>query len=76
MYPGEAQYKFVVLVRPAADGEVFISMQFSSGKIDIQPNLLVKLGEEASATIDKIRLTLLVQELMDSIEGTVVALND
>jgi hypothetical protein len=74
--PGEAQYKFVVLVKPAADGELFISMQFTSGKIDIQPNLLVKIDEEASATIDKVRLTLLVRELVDSVEGTIVALSD
>ena len=74
--PGQAQYKFVVLVRPAADGEVFISMQFSSGKVEIQPNLLVTVGEETSATIDKVRLTLLVQELVESIDGRAVALND
>ena len=74
--PGEAQYKFVVLVKPAADGEVFISMQFSSGKIDIQPNLLVNIGEEATATIDKVRLSLLVQDIVVLKEGQAVALND
>ena len=74
--PGQAQYKFVVLVRPAADDEVFISMQFSSGKLEIQPNLLVTVGEETSATIDKVRLTLLVQELVESIEPDVLVLND
>ncbi len=35
-------------------------MQFSSGKINIQPNLLVDVDEETSATVDKVRLTLRV----------------
>jgi hypothetical protein len=74
--PGESQYKFVVLVRPTADEEVYVSMQFSSGNIDIQPNLMVELGKEASVTIDKVRLTLLVKAVEEVREGEVVALND
>ena len=42
---GKAQYKFVVLVRPVADGQVYVSMQFSSGKLDIQPNLMADVGK-------------------------------
>ena len=60
---GEAQYKIVVLLRPVADGQVYVSMQFSSGKIDIQPNLLADIGKPRSATIKKIRMTLLVEEI-------------
>jgi hypothetical protein len=74
--PGQSQYKFVVLVRPTSDEEVYVSMQFSSGNIDIQPNLLVELGKEASATIDKVRLTLLVQAVAEVREGEVVAFHD
>jgi len=59
--PGEKQYKIVVLVRPMADDQVSVSLQFSSGKLNIQPNLLVDIGKETSATIDKVRLVLLVQ---------------
>ena len=57
---GQGEFTFVVLVRPASDDEVFVSLQFTSGKIEIQPNLLVSVGKETSATIDKVRLTLLV----------------
>lgn len=74
--PGKSQYKFVVLVRPQAKGEAYVSMQFSSGKIDIQPNLMIKLGEEASATIDKVRITLMVQRIDTSSEDTRVALSE
>ena len=58
--PGESQYTFVVLVRPAAENMVFISLQFSSGKLNIQPNLLVDIDKQTSATIDKVRMVLLV----------------
>lgn len=74
--PGESQYKFVVLVRPQAVGEAYVSMQFSSGKINIQPDLMVKLGEETSATINKLRLTILVQAVETSTKDTIIAFND
>ena len=64
--PGEAQYKFVVLIRPASDDQVSVSLQFSSGKINLQPNLLVDLNKQTAVTIDKTRLNLLVQEEPDS----------
>lgn len=60
---GEGHYKIVVLVRPVADDQVYVSMQFSSGKIDIQPNLLADIGKPRSATIEKIRMNLLVEEI-------------
>ena len=60
---GEGHYKIVVLVRPIADGQVYVSLQFSSGNLDIQPNLLVDIGQSRSATIKKVRLNLLVEEL-------------
>jgi len=66
--PGEAQYKFVVLIRPAADDQVSISLQFSSGKINLQPNLLVEINKQTSVTIDKTRMTLLVQRESDPAE--------
>ena len=53
---GQAQYKIVVLVRPVADGEVYVSMSFSSGKTSIQPNLMAEIGKPRSATIKKIRM--------------------
>ncbi len=64
--PGEAQYKFVVLVRPVADDQVSISLEWTSGKITLQPNLLVDIGKETSVTIDQSRMVLLV-ERADSI---------
>lgn len=63
--PGKAQYKIVVLVRPVADGQVYVSMQFSSGKLDIQPNLMADIGKPRSATIKKVRMNLLVEELVE-----------
>lgn len=59
--PGEAQYRFVVLVRPAADDQVSISLEWTSGKITLQPNLLVDINKETSVTIDKSRMVLLVE---------------
>ena len=59
--PGEAQYRFVVLVRPAADDQVSISLEWTSGKITLQPNLLVDIDKETSVTIDKSRIVLLVE---------------
>jgi len=76
MVPGERQYKFVVLVRPAADNQVSISMQFTSGKQNIQPNLLVDIDEKTSVTIDKVRMVLLVQKVVESPQPEVIALND
>ena len=61
---GKAQYKFVVLVRPVADGQVYVSMQFSSGKLDIQPNLMADIGIPRSATIKKVRMNLLVEDIV------------
>lgn len=63
--PGEAQYKFVILIRPAADDQVSISLQFSSGKINLQPNLLVEINKQTSIKIDNTRMTLLVQRESD-----------
>jgi len=60
--PGEVQYKFVVLIRPVTDEQVSVSMQFSSGKTELQPNLLVDLNKQTAVTIDKTRLNLLVQK--------------
>ena len=73
--PGRSQYKFVVLVRPASEEDVSVSMQFSSGKINIQPNLLIKLDKETSATIDKVRLTMTVQKITPR-QDTRVAIGD
>ena len=61
--PGKAQYKIVVLVRPVADGQVYVSMQFSSGKLEIQPNLMADIGIPRSATIKKVRMNLLVEKI-------------
>ena len=62
---GEAHYKIVVLVKPVADEQVYVSMQFTSGKIDIQPNLLADIGKPRSATIKKVRVNLLVEEIVE-----------
>jgi hypothetical protein len=74
--PGESQYTFVVLVRPMTDDTVSVSMQFSSGKIEIQPNLLVDIGKETSVTIDKVRLNLLVQSIVESDQPVQIAHRD
>lgn len=60
---GWGQYTIAVLVRRVADGQVYVSMQFTSGKIDIQPNLMAEIGQPRSVTIDKVRLNLLVEEI-------------
>ena len=60
---GWGQYTVAALVRPVADGQVYVSMQFSSGNIDIQPNLLVDIGKPASVTVKKVLMELLVEEI-------------
>ena len=67
---GEGHYKIVVLLRPVADDQVYVSMQFSSGKINIQPNLLADIGQPRSATIKKIRMNLLVKKIVEEEPGT------
>ena len=63
--PGTAQYRFVVLIRPVADEQVSVSFEFTSGSINIQPDLLVDIGKEASVTINSIRLDLLVERVLE-----------
>ncbi len=58
---GWGQYTITLLVRPAANGQVYVSLQFTSGNIEIQPNLLTEIGKPRSATIDKVQLNLLVE---------------
>ena len=60
--PGEAQYVSSVLIRPTSDDQVSVSLQFVSGKIDIQSSLLVDLNKQTAVTIDKTRINLLVQK--------------
>ena len=60
---GKGHYKFVVLVRPVTDGQVSVSMQYYSGNLNIQPNLMVDIGKPTSATIKKVRMNLLVEEV-------------
>ena len=74
--PGESQYTFVVLVRPAADDQVFISLQFSSGNLNIQPNLLVDIDKQMPATIDKVRMVLRVQNVVRSQQPEQIAFHD
>ena len=62
---GYGHYKIVVLLRPVVEDQVYVSMQFSSGKIDIQPNLIADIGKPRSATIKKIRMNLLVEEIVE-----------
>lgn len=59
------QFTFVVLLRPMAEERAYVSLQFSSGSIDIQPNLLVDVGKERTATIEKVRLNLKVDRVPD-----------
>lgn len=71
--PEETRYRFVVLVRPMDEEKVSVSLQFSSGKINIQPNLLMDLGEETTATIDKVLLKLVVTRIPEQGSSGIVA---
>lgn len=62
---GFGQYTIAVLLHSVADQQLYVSMQFSSGKIDIQSNLMVDVGQPRSATIDKVRMNLLVEKIAD-----------
>ena len=67
--PGKSQYKIVVLLRPSGDDQVFASIQFTSGNIDVQPNILVDIGKKTETTIDNVRLNLLIQRVIEVPEG-------
>jgi hypothetical protein len=58
-----------------AGDRAYVSMQFSSGTLSIQPNLLVDIGKEKSATIKKARLSLLVHDVEDADRRGLLALN-
>ena len=60
---GFGQYTIAIVLHPVGEHQLYVSMQFTSGNIDIQPNLLVDIGTPRSATIDKVRLNLLVEEI-------------
>lgn len=63
--PDKISYKFVVLVRAAGDDQVSISLQYTSGNVHLQPNLLVDIDKPAAVTIDKTRMTILVERASD-----------
>jgi len=58
---GQAEYRFVVLIRPAAENQVSLSLEWTSGEINLQPNLLIDINKETSVTIDKTRIVVLVE---------------
>ena len=67
---GRPQYKIVVLVRNAAENEVSVSLQFTSGNVNIQPNLLVELDKEFTArTEDNILMKLLVKRIPQDLKN-------
>ena len=50
--PGEAHWRYVAKVSPATASQVNLSLEFNSGNIEVQPNLLVELGEPFSTVVD------------------------
>lgn len=71
--PDKTRYRFVVLVSPMNEEKVSISLQFTSGKIDIQPNLLVDIGQESTTTHKKVLLKLVIQRIKEQGSSGVVA---
>ena len=63
--PDKTRYRSVVLVRPMNEEKASVSLQFSSGKINIQPNLLVDIGQESATTHKKVLLKLVVQKIKE-----------
>ena len=74
--PGGGQYTFAVVVRPVADNQVYLSLQFTSGKLKVQPNLLVDIDKQTSTTIDKVRMVLLVQKVVKPQQAQQIAFHD
>lgn len=58
---GQHRYRYAVRVRSATRDQVQVSVQFDSGALSVQPELLVKLGELAHRTVKPMRMTLLVE---------------
>ena len=69
---GQAEYRFVVLIRAAAENQVSLSLEWTSGNINLQPDLLVDINKETSFTINETRMVLLVerQSLSSSVSQT------
>ena len=71
-----SQYTFAVVVRPVADNQVYVSLQFTSGKLNVQPNILVDIDEQTSTTVDKVRMVLLVQKVVKPQQAEQLAFHD
>lgn len=70
LVPGESQWRYVVKVSPATDDQVHVSLEFSSGNLQVQPNFLVELGSAFSASVDnKVLLRLQVDEVNECQSG-------
>jgi hypothetical protein len=52
-------------IRPANPGEVFLSMDFSSGKLSMQEDLVVPLGQPYRLTTDSLAIDLQVDLVED-----------
>ena len=63
--PDGARYRIAARVEPAGNGEVAVSFQFTSGNVDIQPNVRMALNELFSGTEKKIAYKVFVEPLND-----------
>ena len=71
-----AQYKFLVLVRPAAANQLSVSMQYTSGNLTVQPNPLVDIDQQTEFVEDQTRIVFMIKREADliaakqTLEGT------
>lgn len=64
--PTAGNFVMSFLVRPHATGEVSLSFSYSSGKIDVQPNVVIPLGLDYRVTEDKVAFDLRVDAVETS----------
>ena len=61
--PDGARYRIAAKVEPAGNEEVAVSFQFTSGNVDIQPNIRMALNELFTGTEKKVAYKVLVEPL-------------
>lgn len=67
--PEAVSYRLAASAKPAGNGDVFVQLRFSSGRLDSQPRLLVTPGESVAMTDGALAIELQLEPLAPSVPG-------
>ena len=67
--PGAVSYRLAASAEPAGNGDVFVRLRFSSGRLDSQPRLLVTPGESVAMTDGALAIELQLEPLAGDTQG-------